>query len=155
MISFTVQDKDWVILPSKKLRQNSDHESMIQGIEKIFTVDKQNNINSSQIPFRYNPNYGNNLNYIKALNPLIGVDETINAVRDEARDTLINYARIQKDKIAKGLGDDGIMVDSKVDASKVRVSDYGIERDVIQWSAEINTKSGNTINKEGTALVVN
>lgn len=155
MLSFTVQERDWVILPSRKLRVNSDYESMIQGIEKIFSTDKQNVINGSNIPFRYNPNYGNNLNYVRALNPLLGADETVNAVREEARDTIINYTRIQRDKIAKGLGDDGIIVDAVVDAEKVRVNEFGVIRDVIKWTAEINTRSGNTINKEATAVVVN
>jgi hypothetical protein len=155
MVSFTVKEHDWVILPSRKLRVNSDYESMIQGLEKIFSTDKQNVINGNSIPFRYNPNYGNNLRYIKALNPLLGVQETVNAVRDEVRDTVINYTRIQKDKIASGLGDDGIIVDAVADASKVRITEFGVTRDVIKWTLEINTKSGKVINKEDTAFAVN
>jgi len=155
MISFTVKERDWVLLPSRKLQVNSDYESMIQGLEKIFSTDKQNVINGTSIPFRYNPNYGNNLNYVRALNPLIGVDEAVNAVRDEARETIINYTRIQKDKIARGLGDDGIIVDAVVDAFKTRVTEFGVTRDVIKWNAEINTRSGKTINREDTAVVVN
>jgi hypothetical protein len=154
MISFTVQEHDWVILPSRKLRINSDHEAMIQGLEKIFSTDKQNVINNS-IPFRYNPNYGNNLRYIKALNPLLGVEETVNAVRDEVRDTIINYTRIQKDKIARGLGDDGIIVDAVADAYQIRINEFGVTRDIIRWTLEINTRSGKVISKEDTAFAVN
>ena len=66
MISFTVKERDWVLLPSRKLQVNSDYESIIQCLEKIFSTDKQNVINGTSIPFRYNPNYGNNLNYVRA-----------------------------------------------------------------------------------------
>lgn len=114
MISFKFADGDWQLNGSGKLRRVSGPALLLQHIKKILETEKQNIINASSIPFRYNPQYGQNLSFIRNLVPIFTTEDARQAVQTDVRQTITKYAEIQAEKMKLDLDPSETLVDATV-----------------------------------------
>jgi len=142
MTSFQVLDNDWVLNSSGRLQEVSGPTRLIQNFKKLLQTSKENAVNAGTIIFRYNPNYGTNLEFVQVLNKLLSIEEAVPAIKQEIKDAVILYTSIQSEKLKLELDPSEVLVDSTVLVTpELEVID-GIERIVIRYEIEIVTQDG-------------
>lgn len=148
MLSFKLDNGDFRLKGDGQLERISGVELLKQKVRKALFTNKENILNSGAIPFRYNPNYGQNVNYIRQLLPIFTSEDARQAVQSEIRNALLEYAKIQNTAIGYGLTADETLVDANVLASIV-IDNSAVKRVVIVYEAELITASGKTETFEG------
>lgn len=152
MVSFKVVNGDWVLTDSGNLETISGAPRLKQKIIKIMTTSKLNAFNESEILYRYNPEYGQNLNFISALTGVLTPEGRVSTVQDMVKEAIVKYVKIQSTTIKYGLPADEALVDGNVLAylDRSRLED-GTERLSVKYELELTTKIGVTSTLLGTA----
>lgn len=148
MISFLFENGDYRLEGDGHFTRVTGVELLKQKIRKILFTNKENVLNAGGIPFRYNPTYGTDINYIRQLLPIFTSEDARQAVQNEIRNVILNYANIQNSTLQYGLSSEETMVDATVVASIV-VENTPAKRVVILYELEIVTASGKTESMEG------
>jgi hypothetical protein len=143
MISFRFVDGDWRLAGNGRVQRATDSEVLNQDIGKILNTDKQNALNGTEIPFRYNEFYGHNINFVRALRNLTTVEATISAVKGEVKDALMYLMGLHVQKRRLGLSEAGQIADAEVIAYAERITENNIEKQVIKYNLKIATMEGN------------
>jgi len=152
MTSFRFQDGDWRLAGTGKLERVSGTDLLLQHVDKIQNTDKQNPVNEYEIPFRYNPNYGQNLKFIRSLNPIFTVEDALQAVKNDIREMLIKYAQIQRNKQTLRLAPEETLVDASIITTLNKSNTDGVERYEIKYELELINAAGQSTNFEKTAF---
>ena len=148
MISFKFQNGDFSLDSHGGLQRVTGVDSLKQSIGKVLMTDKENILNEGEIPFRYNPDYGTNLNYIKQLSPIFTIDDAKKAVQEEVRSVLLDFAKTQTTKLKYGLTQDEIMADATITVTAAMAQSDGPKRILINFEVAVVSASGKTTNLE-------
>lgn len=148
MISFKLENGDFRLGGDGHFVRVRGVELLKQKIKKILYTNKENVLNVGAIPFRYNPNYGTDVNYIRQLMPIFTTEDARQAVQTEIRNVILTYANIQNSTIGYGLSPEETLVDATVVASVV-VDNTVSKRVIILYEVELVTASGKTETLEG------
>lgn len=143
MVTFKLErDNDWSLDDGKLIRAEGS-EILNQNIIKLQSTDKENSLNRNTIPYRYNPEYGTNLNFTRVLSNINSIEDAIQTVKDEVTNSLVYYSRIQKEKQELGLPLEATMVDAEVFAYSERIREEGRDMVVIKYEQTIVSGDGN------------
>lgn len=148
MISFKLEDGDFILGGDGHFVRVSGVELLKQKIKKILSTNKENVLNFGEIPFRYNPNYGTDINYIRQLMPIFTIEDARKAIQTEIRNVILNYANIQSYTFRYGLSPDEMLSDATVIANVI-VDNTAVKRVIIMYEVELVTASGRTETLEG------
>lgn len=136
MITFKMEDGDYVINSAGRLTREEGFGILQKNINKILRTYKESAYNSS-ILFRYNPNYGVNIPFLRALNGINTEADQITAIQDDLTETVLYYDKLQREKIKYGITNDSLMSDSDITVYSVEETSGGIRRKVIKYDVEV------------------
>lgn len=144
MITFKFVNGDFVLSPTGKLETVSGFEALKKNIQKILVTYKENSSNTV-LPNRYNPNYGTNIPFLRAILGPVTRDELINAIQDELVSTILYYTNnIQPEKSSiVGFTPDAYLKDADVTVYP-DLEDNGVTKvPIIRYEVEIVSAGSN------------